>query len=72
MQVILSDGDLSTLANMKLNLEKNGLNTETNLPEASIENQNVVSSSHGHFIPCHQVLIHLDIGFIMTFPDIDL
>ncbi|MBA0710056.1 hypothetical protein Golax_025057 [Gossypium laxum] len=58
--VILSDGDLSTLANMKLNLEKNRLNTETNLPETSIENQNVVSSSHGHFIPCHQVkCIHL-------------
>ncbi|MBA0854413.1 hypothetical protein Goshw_030119 [Gossypium schwendimanii] len=59
-KVILSDGDLSTLANMKLNLEKNRLNTETNLPETSIENQNVVSSSHGHFIPCHQVkCIHL-------------
>ncbi|MBA0584681.1 hypothetical protein Gorai_015482 [Gossypium raimondii] len=59
-KVILSDGDLSTLANMKLNLEKNRLNTETNLPEPSIENQNVVSSSHGHFIPCHQVkCIHL-------------
>ncbi|MBA0633575.1 hypothetical protein Godav_000094 [Gossypium davidsonii] len=59
-KVILSDGDLSTLANMKLNLEKNRLITETNLPEPSIENQNVVSSSHGHFIPCHQVkCIHL-------------
>ncbi|TYI70887.1 hypothetical protein E1A91_D08G254800v1 [Gossypium mustelinum] len=59
-KVILSDGDLSTLANMKLNLEKNRLNTETNLPEPSIENQNVVSSSHGHIIPCHQVkCIHL-------------
>ncbi|KAA3468665.1 Nicotinamide N-methyltransferase-like protein [Gossypium australe] len=58
--VILSDGDLSTLANMKLNLEKNRLNTETNLSETSIENQNVVSSSHGHFIPFHQVkCIHL-------------
>ncbi|TYJ24020.1 hypothetical protein E1A91_A08G232500v1 [Gossypium mustelinum] len=40
-KVILSDGDLSTLANMKLNLEKNRLNTETNLSETSIENQNV-------------------------------
>nr|KJB26469.1 hypothetical protein B456_004G243500 [Gossypium raimondii]KJB26470.1 hypothetical protein B456_004G243500 [Gossypium raimondii] len=45
-KVILSDGDLSTLANMKLNLEKNRLNTETNLPEPSIENQNVVKCIH--------------------------
>ncbi|KAG8487049.1 hypothetical protein CXB51_020732 [Gossypium anomalum] len=45
-KVILSDGDLSTLANMKLNLEKNRLNIETNLPEPSIENQNVVKCIH--------------------------
>ncbi|TYJ24021.1 hypothetical protein E1A91_A08G232500v1 [Gossypium mustelinum] len=45
-KVILSDGDLSTLANMKLNLEKNRLNTETNLSETSIENQNVVKCIH--------------------------
>ncbi|XP_052887933.1 uncharacterized protein LOC108468184 isoform X2 [Gossypium arboreum] len=45
-KVILSDGDLPTLANMKLNLEKNRLNTETNLSETSIENQNVVKCIH--------------------------
>ncbi|XVF06151.1 hypothetical protein REPUB_Repub06bG0022800 [Reevesia pubescens] len=45
-KVILSDGDLSTLANMKLNLEMNQFNTDTNLPETSIENQNVVKCIH--------------------------
>ncbi|XWS64580.1 hypothetical protein CRYUN_Cryun05aG0015800 [Craigia yunnanensis] len=40
-KVMLSDGKLLTLANMKLNLEINQLNTETDLPETSIENQNV-------------------------------
>nr|XP_007147073.1 hypothetical protein PHAVU_006G094000g [Phaseolus vulgaris]ESW19067.1 hypothetical protein PHAVU_006G094000g [Phaseolus vulgaris] len=34
-KVILSDGDLSTLANMKLNLELNNLNVESNVPERS-------------------------------------
>ncbi|XWS58234.1 hypothetical protein CRYUN_Cryun08bG0017000 [Craigia yunnanensis] len=45
-KVILSDGDFSTLANMKLNLETNQLNTETDLPETSIENKNVVKCIH--------------------------
>ncbi|KAK8698129.1 hypothetical protein V6N13_114260 [Hibiscus sabdariffa] len=45
-KVILSDGDLSTLANMKLNLEKNQLNTEIDLLETNIENHNVVKCIH--------------------------
>ncbi|KAE8711512.1 S-adenosyl-L-methionine-dependent methyltransferases superfamily protein, putative isoform 2 [Hibiscus syriacus] len=45
-KVILSDGDFSTLANMKLNLEKNQLNTETDLLETNIENHNVVKCIH--------------------------
>lgn len=51
MQVLLSDGDLATLANMKLNLEMNHLNTGTDLPETSIENRDVVSSILGDFTP---------------------
>ncbi|XP_047152496.1 protein-lysine N-methyltransferase EEF2KMT-like isoform X1 [Vigna umbellata] len=34
-QVILSDGDLSTLANMKFNLELNNLNVEANMTEGN-------------------------------------
>lgn len=34
-QVILSDGDLSTLANMKFNLELNHLNVETDMPQGN-------------------------------------
>ncbi|XP_025702735.1 uncharacterized protein [Arachis hypogaea] len=34
-KVILSDGDLSTLANMKFNLELNHLNIETDMPQGS-------------------------------------
>ncbi|OMO99094.1 Nicotinamide N-methyltransferase-like protein [Corchorus olitorius] len=45
-EVILSDGDSSTLANMKLNLEMNHLNTETDLPEISTENSNLVKCIH--------------------------
>ncbi|XVF57388.1 hypothetical protein PTKIN_Ptkin06aG0201200 [Pterospermum kingtungense] len=45
-EVILSDGDLSTLANIKLNLEMNNLNVGTDLPETSIENRNVVKCIH--------------------------
>ncbi|GMI88796.1 hypothetical protein like AT5G27400 [Hibiscus trionum] len=45
-KVILTDGDLSTLANMKLNLEKNQRNTSTNLLETNIENHNVVKCIH--------------------------
>lgn len=43
MQVILSDGDLSTLANMKLNLELNQLRADTGKPERSVQDLNVVS-----------------------------
>lgn len=45
-EVLLSDGDLATLANMKLNLEMNHLNTGTDLPETSIENRDVVKCIH--------------------------
>ncbi|GLT94996.1 hypothetical protein SLE2022_127030 [Rubroshorea leprosula] len=45
-KVILSDGDLSTLANMKLNLEMNQLNTETTLSETTSENPRVVKCIH--------------------------
>ncbi|KAK8698130.1 hypothetical protein V6N13_114260 [Hibiscus sabdariffa] len=51
-KVILSDGDLSTLANMKLNLEKNQLNTEIDLLETNIENHNVVSSHWSNAFIC--------------------
>ncbi|KAK6233172.1 hypothetical protein SCA6_003245 [Theobroma cacao] len=45
-KVILSDGDLSTLANMKFNLEMNHINTETDLPETSTENPKLVKCIH--------------------------
>ena len=45
MQVILSDGDMSTLANMKLNLELNQLRIETGAPGRSNEDQNAVSAT---------------------------
>lgn len=47
MQVILSDGDLLTLDNMKLNLELNQLSIEPDVLEISSENLNMVSSSYG-------------------------
>jgi hypothetical protein len=45
MQVILSDGDLSTLSNMKLNLKLNQLSAETDVLERFGEDPNTVSSS---------------------------
>ena len=45
MQVILSDGDLSTLSNMKLNLKLNQLGAETDVLERFGEDPNTVSSS---------------------------
>lgn len=42
IQVILSDGDMSTLANMKLNLELNNLRVETDVLE-TIREPNKVS-----------------------------
>ena len=33
--MILSDGDVSTLANMKFNLELNHLNVETDMPQGN-------------------------------------
>lgn len=44
IQVILSDGGLSTLANMKLNLELNQLSAETDVPERFGEDPNMVRS----------------------------
>ena len=44
-KVILSDGDLSTLANMKFNLELNHLNIETDMPQGS-ENPIMVKCMH--------------------------
>ncbi|KAF2307168.1 hypothetical protein GH714_025235 [Hevea brasiliensis] len=41
-KVILSDGDLSTLANMKLNLELNQLRTDTGMPERSSQDLNML------------------------------
>lgn len=46
MQVILSDGDLSTLGNMKSNLELNQLNAETLMPQKAFYNLNWVSNSY--------------------------
>ena len=50
MQVILSDGDLSTLSNMKLNLKLNQLSAETYVLERFGEDPNTVSSSFSSFI----------------------
>ena len=50
IQVILSDGDLSTLSNMKINLELNQLSAETNVLERFGEDRNTVSSSFWSFI----------------------
>lgn len=44
IQVILSDGGLPTLANMKLNLELNQLSAETDVPERFGEDPNKVRS----------------------------
>ncbi|XP_062002497.1 branched-chain-amino-acid aminotransferase-like protein 1 [Rosa rugosa] len=44
-KVILSDGDLSTLANMKLNLELNHLSVETDMSETT-EDPNMVKCIH--------------------------
>ncbi|KAL1350612.1 hypothetical protein HN51_014643 [Arachis hypogaea] len=44
-KVILSDGDLSTLANMKFNLELNHLNIETDMPQGS-EDPSMVKCMH--------------------------
>ena len=45
IQVALSDGDLSTLMNMKLNLESNNFSIETNRQERT-EDSNSVSDGH--------------------------
>ncbi|XP_019440539.1 PREDICTED: protein-lysine N-methyltransferase EEF2KMT isoform X3 [Lupinus angustifolius] len=44
-KVILSDGDLSTLANMKLNLELNNLNVETDMPQGN-QDSSMVKCMH--------------------------
>ncbi|KAM7273761.1 hypothetical protein ACFE04_028425 [Oxalis oulophora] len=41
-KVILSDGDLSTLANMKINLELNNLNPEIDVTQRSVEDSTLV------------------------------
>lgn len=46
MQVILSEGDLSSLANMKLNLELNQLNNRMDDPGTTNQDPNLVSFSH--------------------------
>lgn len=43
MQVILSEGDLSSLANMKLNLELNQLNSRMDDPGSTAQDPNLVS-----------------------------
>lgn len=43
MQVILSDGDMSTLGNMKSNLELNWLNAENLMSQSAFCNLNLVS-----------------------------
>ncbi|KAB1202285.1 Protein FAM86A [Morella rubra] len=45
-KLILSDGDLSTLMNMKLNLESNNLRVKTDTPERSSEGPNMVKCIH--------------------------
>ncbi|XP_020961092.1 putative uncharacterized protein DDB_G0277003 [Arachis ipaensis] len=48
-KVILSDGDLSTLANMKFNLELNHLNIESDMPQGSEDPSMVSLNLHGLF-----------------------
>lgn len=55
-QVILSDGDLSTLANMKFNLELNNLNVETDMLQRN-EDTSTVSLS----LQCHHFEFCFDI-----------
>jgi hypothetical protein len=45
--VTLSDGDLLTLMNLKLNLESNKLSIETDRPERTPGDPNMVSPGHG-------------------------
>ncbi|XP_050223544.1 uncharacterized protein LOC126673438 isoform X2 [Mercurialis annua] len=45
-KVILSDGDLTTLANMKLNLELNQLRADTGIPEETMQNMHMVKCIH--------------------------
>ncbi|XAR49087.1 hypothetical protein NMG60_11032146 [Bertholletia excelsa] len=45
-KVILSDGDLSSLANMKLNLELNNISTGGDLSERTTEDTNLVQCIH--------------------------
>ncbi|KAL5768464.1 hypothetical protein ACOSP7_015010 [Xanthoceras sorbifolium] len=45
-KVILTDGDLSTLANMRSNLELNQLSTEIDAPERFVEDKNMVKCIH--------------------------
>ena len=44
MQVVLSDGDLSSLTNMALNLEQNQLSASTDLSERNSQNPSLVRS----------------------------
>lgn len=46
MQVILSEGGLSSLANMKLNLELNQLNNRMDDPGTTNQDPNLVGFSH--------------------------
>ncbi|KAL7259465.1 hypothetical protein ACSBR1_005375 [Camellia fascicularis] len=45
-KVMLSDGDLSSLANMKLNLELNHLSVRTDLSERTVEDPDLVKCIH--------------------------
>ncbi|XXG83406.1 hypothetical protein AAC387_Pa10g1168 [Persea americana] len=45
-KVILSDGDLSTLGNMKSNLELNQLNAETLMPQKAFYNLNLIECKY--------------------------
>ncbi|OVA04428.1 Nicotinamide N-methyltransferase-like [Macleaya cordata] len=45
-KVILTDGDLSTLANMKLNLDLNQLNTGTEMSQGTIQDPNLVECKY--------------------------
>lgn len=50
MQVILSEGDLSSLANMKLNLELNQLNSRMDDPGSTAQDPNLVSLSNANIM----------------------
>ena len=59
MQVILSEGDLSSLANMKLNLELNQLNKGMDDPGSINQDPNLVSLSNWNIEFLHCIFLSI-------------